>query len=387
MRANQRRYALAAAVAAAFVALAIVTAGLRAEPLVVMPSPSAAAPTPATPIADAPRAIFTRSVVLGGVPGGGLITTSAYDAFVILSAGRPSQSHPIAGVAVGTPVFDGRDRVAYWRRASLTPSPLALSGAYEVVVWEIKADRERVLLTLADERSNGELLWSADRKSLVVPTRTAPGSTSSIQNRLILADADTGATRVLHLSSGDASLGPLFADAQVVVGVQGNSYVVLDATSGAARTRTPLRVPGGFMSEYAEFASSPDGTVLELLRRFESDAGPLRLWNIRDPSVDIAKVDQRGIWDPIFWPGRTEVVFSGPTGLMAVDYRSGLTRQLVSSSGLHRIVTIESSGRYALGQTGSELQIFERVGDELKPRPDLRLTVDSILHPLGLFLP
>lgn len=387
MRANQLRYALAATVAAAFVALAIVIAGLRAEPPVVTPSPSAAARTTATPIADAPRAIFTRSVVLGGVPGGGLITTSAYDAFVILSAGRPSQSHPIAGVAVGTPVFDGRDRVAYWRRASLTPSPLALRGAYEVVVWEIKADRERVLLTLADERSNGELLWSADRKSLVVPTRTAPGSTSSIQNRLILADADTGATRVLHASSGDASLGPLFADAQVVVGIRGSSYVVLDGISGALRTQTPLRVPPSFMGEFGEFASNPDGTVLELLRRFESDSGPLRIWNIRDPSVDIAKVDQRGIWDPIFWPGRAEVVFSAASGLMAVDYRTGLTRQLVSSSAVHRIVAVESGGRFALGQTGPGLQIFERVGDELKARPDLSFAADSILHPLGLFVP
>jgi hypothetical protein len=71
MRANQRRYALAAAVAAVFVALAIVTAGLRGEPAVVTTSPSPAAPTTATPIADAPRAIFSRHVVLDTVPGGG----------------------------------------------------------------------------------------------------------------------------------------------------------------------------------------------------------------------------------------------------------------------------------------------------------------------------
>lgn len=386
MRANQRRYALAA-VATVFVVLAVATAGLRTESPVVTPTPSAALSPTATPIADAPRAVFRRSVVVGGVPGGGLMTTQAYDAFVILAAGRLPQSHLIAGVAIGTPVFDGRDRVAYWRVASMTTTPFAHSGPFEVVVMDVRAGRERVLLSLADERSNGELLWSADRKSLVISTRTAPGSTSSIQNRLIIADADTGAIRVLHVSSGDASVGPLFADAQVVVGVRGNSYILLDATSGAVRTQTPMRVPTSFLMQYAELASGSDGNVVELHRRYESEAGPLWVWNVRDPGSDVAKVDQRGIWDPIFWPGRTEVVFSGATGLMAVDYRTGLTRQLVSSPGLHRIVAVETSGRFALGQTQSALQIYERTGDDLKARSDLSFAVDPLLQPLGMFLP
>jgi hypothetical protein len=387
MRANQRRHALAAAVAGAFVALAIVTAGIPAEPPVVTPTPSAAISPSSAPIVDAPRAVFTRSVVVGGVPGGGLMTTQAYDAFVILSAGRPSQSHPIAGVAVGTPVFDGRDRVAYWRVASIAATPFAPSGPFEVVVMDVRAGRERVLLSLADERSNGGLLWSADRRSLVIPTRTAPGSTSSVQNRLIIADADTGAVRVLHVSSGDASVGPLFADAQVVVGVRGNSYTVLDATSGAVRTQTPMRVPSAFLQQWAEFSSDAEGNVVELHRRYESEAGPLWIWNVRDPGTDIAKVDQHGMWDPIFWPGRTEVVFSGATGLTALDYRTGLSRQLVSSPGVHRIVAIESGGRYALAQTESKLQILERTGDDLKARPDLSFAAESLLHPLGVFLP
>jgi hypothetical protein len=385
VRKDRPRIALALAAAAAVVA-ALATATLRADPPAATVAPSTAAPPTATPIADAPRVIFTRSVVLGGVPGGGLITTTAYDAFVILSAGRPSQSHTIAGVAVGTPVFDGRDRVAYWRRGSITPPSAAVSGGYEVVVWDVRTDRERVLLTLTDERSNGELLWAADRKSLVVSTRTAPGSTSSIQNRLIIVDADTGAVRVLHVSSGDASVGPLFADAQVVVGVRGNSYIVLDATSGAVRTQTPMRVPTSFLMQSAELASGNHGNVVELHRRYESEAGPLWIWNVRDPGTDVAKVDERGIWDPIFWPGRTEVVFSGATGLMAVDYHTGLTRQLLSSPGVLRIVAVETSGRFALGQTQSALQIYERTGDDLKARPDLSFTAESLLHPLGMFL-
>ena len=386
MRASHRSFALAAAVTAGFVALVVVVAGLRAEPPAATPRVSATITPTATPIAGAPRAVFAHSVVLGGVPGGGPITTSAYDAFVILSAGRPPERHSIDGIAVG-PVFDGRDRVAYWRRGSLTPSPLAISGPHEVVVWDMRADRERVLLTLKDERSDGDLIWSADRRSLVVPTRTAPGSTSKVQNRLIQVDAETGATRVLHVSSGDASLGLLFADTQILAGVRRNAYVVLDAASGTARTHGPVRAPGTPMVEWAEFASSSDGTVLELRRRFESDGGPLWIWSVREPATDIAKVDERGIWNPVFWPGRSEVVFSGATGLTAVDYRTGVTRQLVSSRGVHRIVAIEADGRYALAQTETELQIFERTGDDLKARPDLSFAVESLLHPLGVFLP
>jgi hypothetical protein len=381
------RNLLVLAGAAAIVVSGIGLATLRAQLPVATAAPSTATPSTGTPTAAGPRVVFLHPVVLDTVPGGGAIRTSAYDSFEVLAPGGTRQSHSIAGVAVGTPVFDGRDRVAYWRRGSITPPSAAVSGPYEVVVWDIRADRERVLLTLQDERSNGELLWSADRKSLVVPTHTATGSTSSSQNRLILLEVDTGAMRVLHRSSDDASLGPLFADAQVVVGVRGNSYVVLDATSGAVRTQAPVRVPTSFLQQSAQFATSPDGNVLELHRRFESEAGPLWVWSASDPGTDLVKVDERGISDPIFWPGRSEVVFSGARGISAVDYGSGRTRQLVSPSGVHRIVTVETSGRFALAQTESGLQILERRGDQLDARPDLRLETDSALIPLGVFLP
>jgi hypothetical protein len=370
-----------AALATVAIVVAIGTTIPRAEP-----SALTASPATTTSIAASPRVLFAHHVVLDTVPGGGAGITSAYDSFEVLAPGGARQSHPVAGVA-GTPVFDGRDRVAYWRRGSITRSPLELSGAYDVVVLNVRTDREQVLLTLKDERSNGDLLWSADRKSLVVPTRTAEGMSGGVRSRLLLVDADNGATRVLQTSAADAAIGPLFVDAQVVVGVRGSSYVVLDTSSGALRTLRALRVPPSFMGESAEIATSPDGTVLELLRRFESDSGPLWMWNIRDPSVDIAKVDRRGIWDPIFWPGRAEVVFSAATGLMALDYRSGRTRPLVSPPGVHRIVTVDSSGRFALAQTESGLRILDRTGDQLDARPDLALGTDSLLMPLGLFLP
>jgi hypothetical protein len=191
MRANPRRYALAAAAAIAVVVLAIAIAA----PSTQSPAPTAT-PSLATP-SGAPRVIFTRQVVLGGVPGGGLVMGPAFDAFVILSAGRPPESHHVVGDGIGTPVFDGRDRIAYWRSAGFTSSS-GMSGPYEVVVWDLRADRERVLLTLKDERSSGELLWSADLKSLVVPTRAVAATGGGAQTRLLLIDADSGTMRVLH---------------------------------------------------------------------------------------------------------------------------------------------------------------------------------------------
>ena len=355
--------------------LALVT--LRGQQPIATDSQST--PTPSVLV---PRVLFAHHLVLDVVPGGGAVVTGAYDSFEVLTPGGPRKSHRVAGVAVGTPVFDGRDRVAYWRRASITPPSAAVSGAYEVVVWGMQADRERVLLTLKDERSDGELLWSADGKSLVVPTRAASATSSGAQTRLLLIDVDSGAARALIVSSGDAMM-PLFADALVVVGVRGPFYVVLDATSGAVRTQTPRRAPAA-----REFASEPDGTVLELVLRFEDAAWPLRIWNVHDPGKDLATVEERGgIRTPIFWPGRTEVVFAGPTGIVTVDYGSGRLRALLPGSGTASVEAVEASGEFALLRTDAGMQIFERIGDELKVRPDVPLAVDATLKPLGLFRP
>jgi hypothetical protein len=152
--------ALAVAAVAALVAgvvAAIATATLRAEPA----APSAS-PATAKPVAQVPRVIFAQSVVLDYIPGGGIGTTSAYDSFEVLAQNGTRLSHKVAGVAVGTPVFDGRDRVAFWRRASITRSPLGFSGPSDVVVWDVRADQERVLLTLSDAIPGGDLRWSAD---------------------------------------------------------------------------------------------------------------------------------------------------------------------------------------------------------------------------------
>lgn len=379
------RGVLAFAVALAAVAIvAVATVNPRAE---LMPPSGGVSTASRTPTAVQPRVVFARAVVLDTVPGGGAVMTSAYESFEVITAGGATQSHPVAGVAVGMPTFNGADRIAYWRRGSIMRSTLALSGPYEIVVMDIGAGKERVLLTLKDERSNGEMLWSADRKSLLVPVRMAPSATSQRQNQLLLIDTDSGAARTLHVSSGDASIGPIFADANVLVGIRGSSYVVLDLTSGATRTEAPIRVSGSFNGESSHIAGNSDGTVVELLRRYESDGGPLWIWNARDPSVDIVKVDKRGISDPIFWPGRTEVVYSSATGLAVVDYRVGVTRALHAPAAVHRVVAVDLGGRFALVMSEFGLRILERVGDELREPPDLWLGVASTLTPLGIVFP
>jgi hypothetical protein len=380
MRMDRRAYTVALTVAAAIVVLLIVSLAPRAQPPVATGAPSSPQATTAVP-----RVLFTHPVVLDTVPGGGAVTTDAYDSFEIEAAGRPRQSHAVAGVAIGIPIFDGRARVAYWRVASLTRS-LTIAGPYDLVVWDIQADRDRVLLTLRDEGPGGTVLWSADGKSLVVPTRARPATGRDTLARLLVIDVDSGAMRVLGAPAVEA-VSPLFADAQIVAGRRGTSYVVLDATSGAVRTETTMRVRSTPMGEYSDLMSSPDGAVLEVLRRFENDAGPLWVWNARDPGRDLAKVEERGISDPIFWPGRTEVVFSRATGLVALDYRSGQTRPLVSPPAAHRVLAVDAGGRFAVLLTGSANQLFERIDDELKARPDLQVTVGPTLRPLGVLLP
>jgi hypothetical protein len=379
MRGGRRLIAILAA-AAAVVAFGIASLALRPEPPVATSSPSIA-----PPITIVPRVLYAQHVVLDTVPGGGPVITEAYESFEIEAAGRPRQSHAIAGVGIGAPIFDGRGRVAYWRVASMTRS-LEIAGPYDLVVWDIRTDRDRVVLSPRDEGPGGTVRWSADRKSLVVLTRARPATGRDRLARLLVIDAESGTTRVLGAPAVEA-VTPLFADAQIVAGIRGTSFVVLDATTGAVRTQAAMRVPGTPMGEYTNLLSSPDGTVVEVLQRFESDAGPLWIWNVRDPTKDIAKVDERGISDPVFWPGRTEVVFARSSGLAVVDYRSGRTRPLASPPGPMALVAVESGGRFALVRGDAGLRIVERVDDELRARPDLPLAVGSRLMPLGVVMP
>jgi hypothetical protein len=373
---------LAAATVAAVIA-AIVMTNLRSEPATTVASLSS--PTSTAAAVTGPRVLFSRSVVLDTIPGGGAMTTSAYDSFEVLTPGGGQQSHKIAGIAVGTIVFDGRDRVAFWRRADMTRIPLEFRGPHDVVVWDMRTDRERVFMTLTDAGPAGDLLWSTDLKTLIVPTRT--GQTGGGVSRLFAIDVASGATRVVHEASGAAAIGAIYVDTRVLVGVRGGSYAVFDLVTGAVRTETRMRVPSTFLVESAQFARGPEGLVVELHRRFESEAGPLWIWRVRDPATDVAKVDERGISEPIFWPGRTEVAYTGSTGLATVDYRSGQIRPLVGPPGITFIEAVDATGRFALIRRGAGLEIVERIDDELRARPDLALTVGPTLRPLGIIFP
>jgi hypothetical protein len=367
-----RRNALVLAGAAAIVALGIGLATLRED----IPVASDAPPTP-SPVAALPQAVFAHYVVLDQVPGGGAVVTSAFDSIELIGPGGQRQSHSIGGVALGQPLFDGRSRVAYWRRASIERPSGTISGPWELVVMDVETGRERVLPMPSEEIANGGLLWAADRKSLVVHTMTAPGASGPIRARVLLIDVDSGSSRVLNTSEADAAVGVLYVDSRIVVGVRGSSYVVLDATSGAMRAQTPQRARG-------TLTTGSDGTVLELQTRFESESGPMWIWNVHDLGTDIAMVDERGISNPTFWPGQTEVVFTRPTGVAAVDYRTGLVRPLVSPR--VGLLAVDLSGRFALVSTDAGLRIVERVGDELRARPDLAIIVGSTLSPLGIVI-
>lgn len=378
MRTQRVAIALAAAIVVTVIA-AIATTTLRGEGAASSAPSASASPSAAT--AQPPRVLFAHSVMLDY----GAVSTGAYDSFEVLTPGGGRLSRDVAGVAIGTPVFDGRDRVAYWRRAEMVRSPLEFRGPHDVVIWDVRTDQERVLLTLSDAVPGGDLRWSADGKSLIVPTRI--GRTAGGVSRLIAIDAASGASRLLHEASGAAVIGALYADAQVLVGVRGALYVVLDLATGTVRTETRMRVPSTFLVESAEFASGPDGMVVELHRRFESEAGPLWIWNVHDPATDVAKVDERGISEPIFWPGRTEVVFTRYAGLATVDYRSGQIRPLVGPPGITFVEAVDASGRFALIRRDAGLEIVERVDDELRARPDLQLVAGPTLTPLGIVFP
>lgn len=375
MRNRRVAVALVAATLAATI-VAIATTNLRDQPLATG-SPAVSASASASSAAQ-PRVLFAHHVVLDTVPGGGPMITDAYDSIEVMTPGGARQSHAIRGVSFGKPVFDGRDRVAYWRGASIGRPSGKVGGPYEVVVLELNTGREGVLLAQSDERATGGLLWSADGKSLLIVPGFAT-TTGGTATRPVLINAN-GISRQLPVD-----VSPIFIDAEVMVGVTRSSYVVVDATSGAVRMQTPLRTPTTVMGESAHFATSPDGTVLELVHRFEQEAGPLRVWNVRDPATDVARVDERGISDPRFWPGRTEIVFTGRAGFAALDYRSGRTRPLTGPRAV--LEAVESSGRFALVRTDVGLEIVERIGDELKVRTDLQLTAGSTLNPLGIVYP
>jgi hypothetical protein len=291
----------------------------------------------------------------GGMP---RVYTSAFDSFAVLSAGGTAVTYAINGVAVGTPLFDGRGRVAFWKRPALR------SGAHTLNVWEVASGRERTLLTLTDEPP-GFFVWTADAQGLVVWTRALE---SGAPARLLHIDPSSGQIRVIMEIS--LALGAVYADDAVIVGVAADRYVVIDARSGRVRLEAPRRAPLA-----SEFKASDDGAVLELVHNFESEAGPMRVWSAPDPPRTLATVAERGTAWPHFWPGRGEVVYTGRAGISAVSYRTGATRLLAGLAEPPSLLGFDATGDYLVTRDSAGYLILERHGDDLRPRTDLRFPV------------
>jgi hypothetical protein len=355
----------------AAVALGIV-ATLFATSVLSDPGPSrvAASPSPTGASAAASvRLVTAHRAVLDTGPGGmPTVVTQAFDAFSILAPDGTSTNYRVAGVALGTPAFDRRGRVAYWARTSLE------SGAYRLAVWDLATRQERTLLTLADERPAGEPVWTSDGRALVAASKAAD------RTRLLRLTVDGTASAVITDRTPDGLI-LVYADDAIVVGFHFGTYVVLDARSGQTTRQTPMRQPPASV-----MTANEDGTVWELVRPFEGETGPLRVWRVADSAKTLATIEQRGVETPLFWPGRTEIVFVRGNNVYSLNYATGATRELLTFSDAPRLVAFDPTGTILMVRPGSGFAAFEHAGDGFNERKDLRfVSVSSDLYePLGL---
>jgi hypothetical protein len=126
--------------------------------------------------------------------------------------------------------------------------------------------------------------------------------------------------------------------------------------------------------------------VLELVRAFESGAGPLRIWRASTPGTTLVTEDGPGIETPLFWPGRSEVVFVRGRSIYAVDYNTGASRKLTDFPDGPRLAGFDITGNILVVNVGNGFVAFERSGDALKPRTDLHFASlsNSLFDLMGL---
>lgn len=356
----------------AAVVIALVVGALLADRRLRVAEPQATPPlTSASPAEGrGPHLLLAHRLVLDTVPGGGPVVTQAFDSFRVLSADGIAKNSVISGVAIGTPTFDGVSRVAYWARTSLA------SGDHRLTVWDATTQQERVILTLGDERPAGDPLWTADGRALIVSTQTS----ASDRIRVIRVDATGAASKVLSDARPESAIRPVYGDDSIIVGLRGQAYVVLDARTGQQVSEAPLRSPTA-----TDFNGSRPGLVVELVRTFEGESGPLRIWRVADPGTTVATVDERGITTPLYWPGLSEVVYVRDKSIYAIDFVTGATRLLASLSDAPALVGFNAVGDRLIVRTGNAFSVFERVGNQLRARPDLGFVFDpSLLELVGV---
>jgi hypothetical protein len=310
---------------------------------VVPAGPSAASPSPGAGL-PSPYLITAHRLVTDTVPGGGAVVTQAFDSFHVVSSTGVARDSTINGVGVGRPAFDDVSRVAYWARTSLT------SGAYRLTVWDATSQQERVMLTLGSEGIAGDPLWTADGRSLIVSIRTAAGD----RVRLTRIDATTAAVTLVSETSPADAVGAIYADDAIIVGLRAQAYVVLDARSGKQSTETPMRQPRA-----AEFIASRSGVVLELVRPFEAESGPLRIWRVSNPGAVLATIDERGITTPLYWPATGEVAYARGHTMYAFNPTAGTTRVLA-------VLAPQLEAPWLVGFNSSGDSLIFRSGDRFK---------------------
>lgn len=336
--------------------------------------PVAASPSVSPPAAPAGLYLLVahRAVLDTGPGGTPTVVTQAFDAFRILASDGSQTDHALSGVAVGTPAFDGASQVAYWSRTAVN------SGTYRLAVWSVTTRQERTLLTLTDASPNGDPMWTADGRAVIAVTRTAAGD----HVRMLRVDAAGASSDVVADTSAATALAPIYADDSVIVGLRAQTYVVLDARTGQVTSETPVRQPRA-----SDFIATRTGMVLELVRTFESGAGPLRIWQVTSPSRTLATVEQRGVETPLFWPGRSEAIFVRGAAVDAIDYQSGATRTVMTFPDSVRLVAFDRSGDVLVIRAGNGFTALERSAADLRVRADVRFAEASadLFEPIGVF--
>jgi hypothetical protein len=334
------------------------------------PSPTAA-PSASIGASAARRLVAERRLVLDTGPAGvPTVVTEAFDSFSVVSVSGRTVEHPAVGVAIGKAAFDGRGRVAYWSRESLS------AGRYRIVVWEIDSGRDQTLLGPGTDAPAGDLHWSADGRDLIAPVRSASGHA-----RLLRFAGGLSAYTTVSESPIVAEMRVIFADERSIVGASASTYIEIDARTGAIRRQLPRRT-----QQATDFVASSRGAVAELVRPFESEPGPIHVWVVADPATTLASVDERGVETPVFWPGRSELLFIRGDDILALNTTSGRIRTVLAVPPTPRLIGFDANGDVLLVASGSGGYILlEGAGDTLRPSSPARFTLSrDRFVPIGL---
>jgi len=332
------------------------------------------ASSPSATARHAPSLLMGRRVVIGGTTMASVVT-DAIDAFEIVGPDGSSRGFPLSGVAIGTPSFDGEDRLAYWSRQSVD------GGEYRLAIWSAATHDARVIFEEPGVLPGGAPVWTADGRAVIVGVRRdCVGPT-----RVFRVNVDGSGAVMLTGAPALIGLNAIYFDDDIIlidrlqavsvpprstcaasVGSPVGSYAVLDARTGAVR-KVVAHAPSA-----RELHVSRSGVVAELTLHFESASHPLRVFAAAQPDVDLVSYDDpRGITSPYFWPGRTELVFTQDGGITALDYTSSSLRSFAVPVPGAVVAGFDPTGQSLMLRTDAGYAVAERSGDDLHLRADV----------------